>query len=266
MNIKSISAIIDSLVSRSHKIGCSAGVSEAEKIAKAVINLNADPKAIAGASSITLPAWKKLQPVKFIATNFDNYAPVPGYYEPVSYKFIQKQEIGPYQKFNPELSPRILEIVKKPCFGADLENLAYPSGSIAMASGLSEAISTSEMWQCCAASFASKKDNVQVLLHLCPTVDVESNKDLIRYIINNLPKDNIEMSVVPGLYADTDHTISFLVDAVRNLNSKIKINFCDFPPNYRRVILQNGELKCIDNKMFAILATNPIDRIMYATI
>ena len=230
-----------------------------------ITNLDSDPKAFLGISLIKMPAWKKLRPKIFSTVTPKKYSPSVKRKTPVCYKYIQKgKEIGE-QKFHPDFRAKTLEIETSKKSGIDLANMVYPKGTIGIASKLDETISTSNMWQCAAASFVDKKGNTQALVHFCPTIHKHDNEDFIKYILKNMPEENVEISIAPGIYPETDNTISFLVDTIKKYNKKAKIEFCNFPKGYERVVLENGKLKCIEDKLFTTTKRNPLDRIFFAS-
>ena len=170
-----------------------------------------------------------------------------------------------YQKFHSELNPKTLETIEEKKTGIDLSNFVTPNGSIGIASKLNEVLSTDGMLQCAAISFVNKKDNTQVLLHLCPGVHKADNEALIEYIMKNMKQKGLEIGIAPGSYTDTDNTISFLIENVKKYNENAEIKFYNFPNESGRVILENGKMKFIKNNLFRATKINPMDRIFYAS-
>lgn len=228
-------------------------------------NLNTEPKAFTGLTLVKIPAYRKLKAKVFSTATKENYKPAIKWGTPVQYRYIQKNVEFGEQKFHENLNPKTLEIETDRKSGIDLENLSYPNGSIGVASRLNDVISTGEMWQCAAVSFVNKKENTQVLVHLCPTIHKVDNESLIEYIMENMPQDGLEINIAPGIYPDTDNTISFLVETIKKFNKDAKIEFCNFPKGFERVILENGKLKCIEENRFRETESNPLDKIFYAS-
>lgn len=228
-------------------------------------NLNTEPKAFTGLTLVKIPAYRKLKAKAFSTATKENYKPAIEWGTPVQYKYIQKNAEYGEQKFHENLNPKTLKIETERKSGIDLDNLSHPNGSIGVASRLNDVISTSGMWQCAAISFVNKKENTQVLAHICPTIHKVDNESLIEYIMENMPQDGLEINIAPGIYSDTDNTISFLVETIKKFNKDAEIEFCNFPKGFERVILENGELKCIEENRFRETERNPMDKIFYAS-
>ena len=182
------------------------------------------------------------------------------------YNFIQRNKDTGYIEFKKELNPTILPIAKGNFKGYQISNFHNPSGSIAIQTRLKTTLATSGLFQCAAVSFVDKKNNLQTLLHLCPTADKKSNLLLMEYLTSNCNKDNLEISIVAGCDTYTDDTITLIMNFINKNCPNAKVNFMDYPDNYHDfLILNNGILQCIDDyRDFETLAINPYGKIIYA--
>ena len=182
------------------------------------------------------------------------------------YNFIQKDKETGNITFKKELNPQKLPYTKGKFKGYGISNFQNPHGSIAIQTRLKTTISTSGLYQCAAVSFVDRKNNLQTLLHLCPTADKKSNLLLLDYLTSNCNKDNLEISIVAGCDAYTDDTITLLMRFIREKCPTSKVNFMDYPDEYANtIILNNGNLQCLDsNSNFECLSTNPYSKIIYA--
>ena len=183
------------------------------------------------------------------------------------YTFIQKNKETGYVEFKKELNPTNLPIAKGHFKGYKISNFHNPSGSIAIQTRLKSSISTSGLFQCAAVAFVDRKNNLQTLLHLCPTADKKSNILLLDYLTSNCDRDNLEISIVAGCDTYTDDTITLIMNFVNKNCPNAKVNFMDYPNPYDdELVLNNGNLQCIDDdsSKFEVTAINPYGKIIYA--
>lgn len=158
--------------------------------------------------------------------------------------------------------PKTLEILKGKHKTLDASNFSFPNGTIAIPSKLNETLSTSGLLQCAALAVVDKTQNLQTLIHCCPTVG--GNESLLKYILSHSNSKNLDITLVPGYYKETDTTIDLLVKSIKKYAPDAKLTFANFPDNANNVlVLKNGILKCCkyDN---VIVNTNPINRIVHA--
>ena len=183
------------------------------------------------------------------------------------YNFIQRNKETDYIEFKKELNTQILPIAQGHFKGYKISNFHNPSGSIAIQTRLKSSISTSGLFQCAAVSFVDRKNNLQSLLHLCPTADKKSNLLLLDYLTSNCDKDNLEISIVAGCDTYTDDTITLIMNFINRNCPNAKVNFFDYPNIYDdEIVLNNGYLQCIDDisSKFEAIAINPYGKIIYA--
>ena len=194
-----------------------------------------------------------------------SFADTTGEY--LSPKFLDKyiKDIQPYAEhatIKAEYKPRTLEQVFGIRRTLDASNFVYPRGTIAIPAKLNEAISTSGLLQCSAIAIVDKSQNLQTLVHCCPTV--KGNESLLKYIFSHSTSKNLDITIVPGFYKETDTTVDFLVNMVKKYAPDAKLNFANFPnKDIDVVILKNGILKS-GTRNNIIATTNPINRIIHA--
>ena len=211
----------------------------------------------------------KLKPVTSKSTTCNiepkSFKGVPGEYKCPEFLDKYIKDIQPYAEhatIKAEYKPRTLEQVSGIRRTLDACNFAYPFGTIAIPAKLNEVVSTSGLLQCSAIAIVDKSQNLQTLVHCCPTV--KGNESLLKYIFSHSNPKNLDITIVPGFYKETDTTVDFLVNMVKKYASEAKLNFANFPnKDCRVVILENGLLKC--GMVKDIIATkNPITRMIHA--
>ena len=194
-----------------------------------------------------------------------SFADTTGEY--LSPKFLDKyiKDIQPYAEhatIKAEYKPRTLEQVFGIRRTLDASNFVYPRGTIAIPAKLNEVVSTSGLLQCSAIAIVDKSQNLQTLVHCCPTV--KGNESLLKYIFSHSTSKNLDITIVPGFYKETDTTVDFLVNMVKKYAPDAKLNFANFPnKDIDVVILKNGILKS-GTRNNIIPTTNPINRIIHA--
>jgi hypothetical protein len=181
----------------------------------------------------------------------------------IKWKFVREK--NNCVSIKPELNPKTLEITDELIPSEHISNLSFPFGSLAISSDLDKTLSTDDLWQCAAVSVVDKMHDLQTLIHFCPSVPTAVNEKLIEHILEvSKPKD-IEVTIVPGCYADTDLTIDYLVNKITDFSKGAKIKFANFPDEkHHTVILKNGKLSAAEN-INVIKNTNPVDKLSVAT-
>ena len=182
-------------------------------------------------------------------------------------KFLDKyiNDIEPYSEqatIKAEYNPSTLNTVTGVRKTLDASNFDAPNGTVAIPATLDETLSTSGLLQCAAVAVVDKNQNLQTLIHCCPTVD--GNEDLIKYILSHSKPEDLDITIVPGFYKETDATVDFLIDTIKKHAPESNLNFANFPDkDIDVVILEKGELKCgtRDNIKPTV---NPMDRIVHA--
>ncbi|MBE7706413.1 MAG: hypothetical protein E7Z91_04130 [Cyanobacteria bacterium SIG30] len=232
------------------------------------INLNNQPSALVNKVFLRCkkPEIIDLKPKSFCTATTKNYESSVPFDSKTKFLYIMDGVGFDTQKFHPKYGAKVLPIETGLKKTVDICNFAHPCGSIAIRSSLDEPLSTSGLMQCCAVSFVDKKNNSQVLLHLCPTIHKKDNEDLIKYILNGFDSKNLEISIAPGCDSVTDKTIEFVMNIIKENDEKAKVNFFEFPKDIGRVILENGKLKCIDERNFMVTECNPSNRLIYASL
>lgn len=179
----------------------------------------------------------------------------------IPFKFIQKN--GDYARIKKEYKPKTLKIYDKQISTEHISNLYFPFGSLAISSDLRGKLSTDGLWQCAAASIVDKKHDLQTLLHFCPSVPTIVNEKLLEHILSvSNPKD-LDITIVPGCYDDTDLTVDYLYN--KFLNKGAKVTFANFPDTeHLSVVLKDGKLFAA-NHMNVIKDINPVDKLSVAT-
>ena len=148
-----------------------------------------------------------------------------------------------------------------------VENLRYPMGSISLTKDFDDTIITSNLWQCAALAIVNKKENVQTLLHFCPTIMKKNNDALLDYLLKFGNEEDLEFTIVPGSDAITDNTMGVLVDRIKTKYPNKNINFKYFPEESEKVLaLKNGELYSVSSENISNEIKNPEQEICYATI
>lgn len=182
------------------------------------------------------------------------------YKTPVTNRFLDKNH-----KFKSEYNAEELPILNKKideCY--DISNNAYPYGSIAITKSFDDTITTSGLWQCAALAIVDKKENVQTLLHLCPTVLKAGNDSILDYLLKFGNTENIEFTIVPGTDDITDNTMGILVDKIREKHPKANINFKHFAEDAdKTLVLKNGELYSTSHENIQKYTVNPMEDIVY---
>ena len=170
-------------------------------------------------------------------------------------------------RYNKELNPSFLPKHSKRVNTISIDNFSPPHGSIAISGKLNEAFSTFGLLQCAGVSFVDKKHNLQTLMHFCPYVDDKSNSDLLKYILSYSNPEDLEITIVPGCYEQTDSTISYIVDKVNEYASGAKIKFAQFSreDENKNLVLEKGNLFAADIAKINVFASNPMDRISSAS-
>ena len=167
-------------------------------------------------------------------------------------------------RFKASLNPYTLPVGKFSKETMHICNFMNPHGSIAISSKLNEKISTDGLLQCAAVSFVDRNNNLQTLLHCCPGVSAKSNRVILDYILSCYKDSVPEITIIPGCYEETDSTISFIVDNIKDiLGEKCKINFANTAENYSNIILENGELSCSEIPNSGLSKSNPANRIIF---
>lgn len=183
-----------------------------------------------------------------------------------NFNYIQINPETDIIEFKKELNPTKLPLSNEKFKGFEISNFYQPNGSIAIQTRLKSSLMTSGLYQCAAISLVDKEHNLQTLLHLCPTINKNSNLKLLKYLVSNCDKNKLEVSIVPGCDNDTDGTITLVMDFLKENCPNAKINFMDFPDDYHdTVVLHNGILQCLDKDSdFEKFSINPFDKIIYA--
>lgn len=170
--------------------------------------------------------------------------------------------------FKPEYKASELPILNKKLENVFVvDNLHYPNGSVAITKGFDDVISTSGLWQCAGLAIVDKKEKTQTLLHFCPTVLKKYNDELLDYLLKFGDPENLEFTIVPGCFDDTDNTMAVLFDKIKEKIPKANINFKFFPENSDEVlVLKNGNLFSTEYSNILSKVVNPMEDICYATI
>jgi hypothetical protein len=168
-------------------------------------------------------------------------------------------------RIKPEYNPDTLKILDESVVTDNLSNLLFPCGTLAISSDLKGNLSTEGLWQCAAVSFVDKKHDLQTLMHFCPTVSTDANEKVLEYILSASNPKDLEVTIVPGCYIDTDLTVEYLFNKINDFSKGAKIKFANFPDNnHDTVILKDGKLYAADYKN-VIKNTNPIDKLIFAS-
>lgn len=228
-------------------------------------NLNHQPSNAINQSFVKRQDVPLLKP-KCFSTNPKYYESCLSVFRKRIFDYIQKNPETEELEFKKELNPKKLPITKEQFKGFEIDNFHSPNGTIAMQTRLKTALSTSSLYQCVAVSFVDRKSNLQTLLHLCPTIDKKANTNLLKYLISNCDKNNLEISIIHGYDNYTDDTITFLMNFIKDNCPNAQVNFMDYPDEYHDIlVLNNGDLQVLDtHKNFEKIATNPHKRIIYA--
>lgn len=171
-------------------------------------------------------------------------------------------------KFKPEYNAKELSVLDEEIGEVfSVDNLYYPHGSIALTKDFDDTIITSNLWQCAALSIVNKKENIQTLLHFCPTMLKKYNDELLDYLLKFGDPENLEFTIVPGCFDDTDNTMAVLYDKIKEKIPNANINFKFFPKDSDEVlVLKNGNLFSTEYSNILSKVVNPMEDICYATI
>ena len=206
-------------------------------------------------------------PPKRFHTNIsssEKYTPAVVLRRFANYDLIDKHYKGDYPQFKKELNPKTLEITRAPRKSYHASNYAQPGGSIAIPSSLNNYITTDSLFQCAGVAFVDKKHNLQTLLHFCPTVNKKDNEALLKYIMSYSKPEDLEVTIVPGRYDETDYTVSYLKDKIKELG-KEDINYANIPDKEHTVlVLHNGVLTVAPNGHTPLNNVNPENKIISA--
>ena len=196
-----------------------------------------------------------------------NYKPSIDYNAPIKYKFIKRTTFfgdSCFSKFKKEYNPVTLEINEEKLNTYHISNFSEPGGTIAISTPFSIAISTDGLMQCIGVSFVDRAKNIQTLLHLCPSTNKKDNDDLIHYIISHSRPEDLEISVISGCYDETDKTLVYFFDAIKDCKNISKINFVNFPDKENRnLILKEGKL-CCSRPQYISAEVNPKGKLIHA--
>ena len=208
-------------------------------------------------TTITKPITRNIEPKSF------REAPGKDKFPEFLDKYINDVEsYAEHITIKPEYNPRTLKPVVGLRRTLDASNFDFPYGTIAIPAKLDETLSTSGLLQCSAMAIVDRTQNLQTLVHCCPTIG--GNESLLKYIFSHSNPKNLDITIVPGSYKETDTTIDFLVNMVKKHAPEAKLNFANFPDIDNCVaILENGILKC-GTRENIIATVNPKTRIINA--
>lgn len=230
------------------------------------VDLNAQPSTTINKSIVKMHNVPLLKPKGIQGRWSSDYENCLNKNKRDNFNYIQINPETNEIEFKKELNPTKLPITNEKLKGFEISNFHQPNGSITIQTRLKTSLMTTGLFQCAAVSFVDRQHNLQTLLHLCPTVNKNSNLKLLKYLISNCDKNSLEVSIVAGCDTDTDDTITLVMDFIKEHCSNAKVNFMEFPDDYNdAVVLHNGVLQCFDGySNFEKFSINPIDKIIYA--
>ncbi len=144
----------------------------------------------------------------------------------------------------------------------------YP-GTIAGTTTLDKALYTDGMVQCAALVVVDRANNTQTLIHCFPGNSMESSRLVIENILAGKNPNDLEISVVAGYSETAPKTVQFILDTVKDITNGKEVqlyNFADYKDLkifHRGLILQDGKLKCCDDREIKNKITNPEENITY---
>lgn len=204
-----------------------------------------------------------IPPKAFLLKSFRDYEPTISENEKQE-NFSEK--INNYQQIKKEFNPKILRIIDKKITAYKISNFDYPYGSIAISTTLNDKISTGELIYCAGAAFVDKKHNLQTLLHFCPTISKKENEELLKYILSFTKPENLEVTIVPGDYEDTEYSVNYLYNKIKELSKGANICFANFPDKQNTtLVLNQGKLFCTKGSNISG-STNPKNKIINASL
>ena len=221
---------------------------------------------LAANSAATIRMSGAIPPKEFnSAHSVEDYEPSVKWNTKLEYRYINKIDKKQNAKIKSTLNPKTLNKNNDEIETYDISNFAEPAGTIAISTKIyGKPISTYGLLQCAGISFVDKDKEIQTLLHLCPTVNKKDNDELIHYIISHSKPEDLEITIVPGCYEETDNTIAYFMDAIGEYKDKAKITFANFPDKKSNtLILQNGKLTCSDGSNLYWI-TNPKGKLIHA--
>ena len=186
----------------------------------------------------------------------------------IKHEFIQKPSVfdkNEYSKFKEGLNPKTLDIIKNDVSALHISNFSAPAGTIAISTDIKKGvISTDNLYQCIGVAFVDKSKGIQTLLHLCPVVNKKDNTDLINYILSHSNSDNLEITVAPGRYDESDITVRYFLDVIKDYKDVKDIKFVNFPDNVNiSLVLKKGKLKCCSRSVLE-RTINPKGKLIHA--
>lgn len=227
------------------------------------IELNCDPSQKLLTKKTTIIPAKCFK----ISKNKDKYLPTVSNDAELNYKYIEKGSCWSkrHSQFSKKIQAETLEILNKHILSTKISNEYPPFGTVAISSQLNDCLTTDGLYQCAGIALIDKKHNLQTLAHICPIIPNQSNKELLNYILSFSKPEDLEIYIAPGEYEETDKTIEFIVNTIKENNEKYNINFVDFPDHKNvTLVLKNGKLMCTKSIHNHTTKINPHNRIINA--
>jgi len=171
---------------------------------------------------------------------------------------------GNAHRIKPEYNPKTLNRLIGFISADEICNNTYPAGSIAISSTLDKNLSTFGLLQCAGATFVDKSHNLQTMLHLCPGVEKDINDKIVEYILSASKPEDLEVTIVPGYYSETDISVDYLYNKINECAKGCKINFANFPDEkHETLVLRKGKVYAA-NRFQVKGNTNPIEKLICA--
>ncbi|MBQ8848584.1 MAG: hypothetical protein IJ003_06530 [Candidatus Gastranaerophilales bacterium] len=166
-------------------------------------------------------------------------------------------------KFLQKYKPITLKCIQVNDLAYDADNLSYPNGTIAIPSSKKDLLTTSGMWQCAAIAIVDKKQDLQTIVHYCenyPKIQ-EVNYLILDYITSfSNPKD-LEITIVPGCYEETNQRIDSIVKYFKERRNIKNIRFANFPNGSSTLAIKDGKVFCLPYGIRKPIY-NPINKII----
>ena len=241
-----------------------AGASKTSKLKSPILTMKTN-----SCDAVSLATGKSINSkVKIPAKSFrdmgDYVEPTVPYGSDINFSYIDSGARTYNCQIKNSFNPEVLPIMKGRKHVYTASNFDAPYGSIAIPATLDETLSTNGLYQCAAMAVVDRSQNLQTLIHFCPTVPKAQNDALLKHIFSHSNPKDLEVTLVPGCSEMTDNTIKYLVGFVNSEVKGAKLRYMHFPnDDYSHLVLRKGELMCAQKRNL-IRTINPEDRIVFA--